>query len=67
MRKTIMLGTILSLFQIPLLAYVLLQERTWGGPERDGAQGIAVAGDGSVDTSWEVRGASEPAATMRSF
>ena len=30
MRKTIMLGTTLILFQIPLLAYVLLQERTWG-------------------------------------
>ena len=55
MRKTIMLGTILSLFQIPLLAYVLLQERTWGGPERDGAQGIAVAGDGSVYVTGSTR------------
>ena len=44
MRKTIVLGTTLILLQIPLLAYVLLQERTWGGPERDGAHGVAVAG-----------------------
>jgi len=49
MRKTIVLGTILVLVQIPLLAYVLLQERTWGGPDRDGARGVAVrALDGSV-------------------
>src|SRR5262245_1537927 len=31
-----------------LLAYELQQERTWGGPDRDGAQGIAAAADGSV-------------------
>jgi hypothetical protein len=49
MRKTIVMGTILVLVQIPLLAYVLLQERTWGGADRDGAQGVAVkALDGSV-------------------
>jgi len=48
MRKTIALGTALILLQISLLAYVLLQERTWGGPDRDGANGVAVAGDGSV-------------------
>ena len=55
MRKTIVLGTALVLLQIPLLAYVLLQERTWGGPERDGAQGVAVAGDGSVYVTGETR------------
>jgi hypothetical protein len=55
MRKTIVLGTALILLQIPLLAYVLLQERTWGGPERDGAQGVAVAGDGSVYVTGETR------------
>jgi hypothetical protein len=48
MRKTIVIGSALLLLQIPLMAYVLVQERTWGGPERDGAQGVAVAGDGSV-------------------
>ena len=48
MRKTIALGVILIVLQIPLLAYVLLQERTWGGSERDGAHGVAAAGDGSV-------------------
>jgi hypothetical protein len=31
-----------------LLAYDLLQERTWGGPDREGAQGVAAAADGSV-------------------
>jgi hypothetical protein len=48
MRKTIVLGTVVILVQIPLLAYVSVQERTWGGPERDGALGVAVGGDGSV-------------------
>ena len=48
MRKTILLGTSLILLQIPLLAYVLLHERTWGGTDRDGAGGVAVAADGSV-------------------
>ena len=55
MRKTIMLGTALILLQIPLLAYVLVQERTWGGPERDGAQGVAVAADGSVYVTGETQ------------
>src|SRR5262245_32042044 len=55
MRKTIVLGAVLSLFQIPLLAYVLEQERTWGGLERDGAQGIAVAGDGSLYVTGSTR------------
>ena len=48
MRKTILLGTSLILLQVPLLAYVLLHERTWGGVDRDGANGVAVATDGSV-------------------
>ena len=33
MRKTIVLGGLLILLQLPLLALVLLQERTWGGRE----------------------------------
>ena len=48
MRKTILLGTSLILVQFPLLAYVLVHERTWGGIDRDGANGVAVAADGSV-------------------
>lgn len=48
MRKTIVLGTTLILSHIPLQAHVLLQQRTWGGPERDGAHGVAVASDGSA-------------------
>jgi hypothetical protein len=55
MRKTIVLATALILLQISLLAYVFQQERTWGGPERDGAQGVAVAGDGSVYVTGETR------------
>ena len=34
---------------------MLLQERTWGGPERDGAQGVAVAQDGSVYVTGETQ------------
>lgn len=48
MRKTIVLGATLILVQITLLAYVVLQQHTWGGADRDGAQGTAVASDGSV-------------------
>src|SRR6266850_4517159 len=55
MRKTIVLGTTLILLQIPLAAHVLLQQRTWGGPERDGANGVAVAGDGSVYVTGSTR------------
>ena len=55
MRKTIVLATALILFQISLLAYVFQQERTWGGPDRDGANGVAVAGDGSVYVTGETR------------
>jgi hypothetical protein len=56
MRKTVVLGTILVLVQIPLLAYVLLQERTWGSTDRDGAHGVAVrATDGSVYVTGSTR------------
>ena len=48
MRKTIVVGAALTLLSVTLLAYVLQQGRTWGGPDRDGAQGVAVAADGSV-------------------
>ena len=55
MRKTIALGTTLILLQIPLLAYVLQQEHTWGGLERDGANGVVVASDGSVYVTGSTR------------
>ena len=55
MRKTIVLGTTLILLQIPLLAYLLLQERTWGGPLRDGAQGVAVDSSGNVYVTGSTR------------
>ena len=55
MRKTMLVGTSLILLQIPLIAYVLLQQRTWGGPDRDGASGVAVAADGSVYVTGETR------------
>ena len=55
MRKTIVLASALILVQISLLAYVFQQERTWGGPDRDGAQAVAVAGDGSVYVTGETR------------
>lgn len=55
MRKTIVLGTTLILSQIPLQAHVLLQQRTWGGANRDGANGVAVAGDGSVYVTGSTR------------
>src|SRR5688572_21512593 len=49
-RTTVLLVTgfsfILNAFN--LLAYDLQQERTWGGPDRDGALGVAAAPDGSV-------------------
>jgi hypothetical protein len=48
MRKPIALGAALTLLQLTLLAYVLQQERTWGGADRDGAQGVAAAADGSA-------------------
>lgn len=48
MRRVIVLGTVLVLVQIPLLALVLSQQRTWGGPDVEEADEIAVAPDGSV-------------------
>jgi uncharacterized delta-60 repeat protein len=48
MRKTIVLGVVLLLIQIPLIALVLVQEITWGGPDADLASDVAVASDGSV-------------------
>src|SRR5262245_41789504 len=41
-------GLALILNTFTLLAYDLQQERTWGGVDRDGAQGVAAAADGSV-------------------
>ncbi len=48
MKKTVLIGTALLLVQIPLLALVLLQERTWGGPQFDEGSGVATAPDNSV-------------------
>ena len=55
MRKTIVLGTTLLMLQAPMAADVLLQQRTWGGPDRDGANGVAVAADGSVYVTGSTR------------
>lgn len=48
MKKTVLIGTALLLLQIPLLALVLLQERTWGGAQFDAGSGVATAPDNSV-------------------
>ncbi len=48
MKKTVVIGTALLLVQIPLIALVLLQERTWGGPQFDEGSGVATAPDNSV-------------------
>jgi Domain of unknown function (DUF5122) beta-propeller len=48
MRKTIVLGVLLSLIQIPLIALVLVQEITWGGIDRERASGVAAGPGGSV-------------------
>jgi hypothetical protein len=48
MRKTLVIGAGLLLVQIPLLALILLQERTWGGANHDDANEVAFASDGSV-------------------
>ena len=48
MKKTVVIGAALALVQIPLLALVLTQERTWGGPLNDDAAGVATAPDSSV-------------------
>ena len=49
-RTTVLLVAGLPFFlnAFNLLAFVLQQERTWGGLDRDGAQGVAAAADGSV-------------------
>ena len=48
MKKTVVIGTALLLVQIPLIALVLLQERTWGGPQFDEGSGVATARDNSA-------------------
>ncbi len=48
MRKTIVIGGVLLLVQIPLLALTLVQEKTWGGIDTDEASEVAVGIDGSV-------------------
>src|SRR4029453_1507582 len=48
MKKTVLIATALVLVQVPLLALVLLQERTWGGPQFDEGSGVATAPDNSV-------------------
>ena len=46
--KAILGGALLLIAQAPLLALVLSQEHTWGGPEVDEATAVAVAPDNSV-------------------
>jgi DNA-binding beta-propeller fold protein YncE len=48
MKKIVLLGVALILIQLPLLALVLTQERTWGGPDLDEASGVATSPDNSV-------------------
>jgi hypothetical protein len=48
MRKAMLLATTLVVVQIPLVALVVSQERTWGGLNEDGAADVVVALDGSV-------------------
>ena len=48
MRKTVVIGAALLLVQASLLAFTLLQERTWGGANNDDAVEVAFASDGSV-------------------
>jgi uncharacterized delta-60 repeat protein len=48
MRKIALIATVLILLQISLVALVLVQQGTWGGPDEDKAAGVAVAADGSV-------------------
>ena len=48
MKKTVVIGTALLLVRISLIAFVLLQERTWGGPQFDEGSGVATAPDNSV-------------------
>jgi hypothetical protein len=48
MKKPVLIATALFLAQIPLIALVLLQERTWGGSQFDEGSGVATAPDNSV-------------------
>src|SRR5207247_7238518 len=49
MRKPIAwITTILVVFQITVLAMTLSQQTTWGGPDVDEADEVAVAPDGSA-------------------
>ena len=49
MRKPIVwITTVLIVFQVTLLATTLSQQITWGGPDLDEADEVAVALDGSV-------------------
>lgn len=48
MKKTVLIGSALLLVQVPLLALVLLQQRTWGGPQFDEGSSVATAADNSV-------------------
>ena len=48
MRKTIAIGAALLLAQVSLLAFTLLQARTWGGANHDDAIEVGFASDGSV-------------------
>ena len=66
MRKTMVLGAMLFLLYIPLHAYALVQERTWGGADRDGARGVATAADGSVYVTGGTR-SFDPLGKTRSF
>jgi uncharacterized delta-60 repeat protein len=46
--KAVVAIAALVLIQIPLIALVLTQEHTWGGPDLDTAAGVATAPDNSV-------------------
>jgi uncharacterized delta-60 repeat protein len=48
MRKTFVFAAALVCVQISLFAITVSQERTWGGPDVDEAEDVAVASDGSV-------------------
>ena len=48
MRKTLVLAAGLLMVQTALIALTFLQEDTWGGAGRDGADEVAFASDGSV-------------------
>lgn len=48
MRKSLLLAMTLVFLEIPLLALVLSQERTWGGLDIDEGAGVAADGDDNV-------------------